>query len=1567
MRFANPAGLLLGLLAVPIILLHMLRPRRPPVEVGSTFLWREIASPVSAAAPWQRLRPTALLVVQLLVVALFAVAAARPVRHTDAPLGANTVFILDASASMGAAEGRPDRLAEAKAQAAALRRQLPAGGVASLVVASSEPRVALSASGDRTAFERALQPVESGGGAADFQTAFTLAESLETPGAPVSFVLLSDGGMTSDERAVIPPGTRYVRIGDRSDNLAISRLAVQPRAAGLHAVVTVRNTGSRQGGSTLRVDVDGRTVASAVATVKAGGAVQKELDLPAGDRVVATLEEPDLLVSDNRAFDAPAPRRTVRVLLAGPDNVYVEGLLRAIPGVEVDRSPVPAPAGTHDLVVYAGVDVPPQPGVPFLAIAPPHGAPGVEVKGAVEQPAVTLLRAGDSWLAGLDLADVAIARSQRIEAPRDEVLLGAEGAPLLVRGTRDGRPFAYLSFKLEESNLPLDVAFPILGNRLVEGLTNAAAPQAELVAGRPLPLGPRPGAGGAVVVHGPGAIRRDVAPGDPAPVATQPGFWTVEEAGRPDRLFAVNPDPAESSLAPADRLPVRRLTSRPGEHRPAGEASLLPWAAGALLVLMAVELLMSRRSSGAPRRQRRAAMVVRGAAVVLIVLALVGAGLVRPGRRVATVFLVDASDSMGAAGRGEAVDWVREALEHQPADALAGVALFGADARVELTMQHEAVLDQPAARVVGTGTNLANALRLAGAVLPPDSRRRVVVVSDGRMTDGDAAEEIERLEGQDVRVDVHPVGRAGGADVAVTRLDAPASVREGESYKVRATVTATASGEVQLMLQRDGVQAEERTVHVEPGDTTFDFEQPAGPAQTEGVHRFRLEVSGPGLDGIPENDVGFAAVRVGGRERVLVAEGSSGDAGQLAGALRSAGLPVDVIPAAALPPADQLSTYSSTVLVDVDARSLSPDQVQALGAATRDLGRGLVVLGGDRSYSLGGYLGSDLEDLLPVVSEIKDPIRRKSVAEVLAIDTSGSMGACHCNPNGTFGDNRAGGGINKTDISRAGAARAISALSAQDEVGVLAFNTEHKWILPLQQLPAADVVQRGLQQLTPAGGTSIPGSLEAAAAALRTSKANLKHIILFTDGWTNQEGLAAQAAALYDEGITISVLATGEGPGNELRGVADAGHGRFYPGRDLEQVPQIMMEEAALASRNLVSEGEFYPRVLSQAAPVAGLSQSPALLGYLATTPKPSAATLLDLSEDHDPLLATWRTGLGKATAWTSDASQRWSQRWASWGGYGAFWAGVVKDTFPLRGAEGSAVRATVSGGRLQISAESEQPWPDGAEASARVATPGGGQQLVPLERTSATTFAGEAPAPSPGTYAVGVEVRGAGPASVSGPGNPQAPATEAGDQPGAPLLVATAFASQSYSPEYRPGATDSDGLIRLSRLGEGRGVIQPYAAFDAAGLPTGRRTVPLTGWLLLAAALLWPVDVALRRLALHGAVAGALQHARDRLRPGSASTRLTGSVPRRGPAPAGAPPSVGSSAPTGGPAPSSAARPSGASTGDSAREGRKGRKGRGLSEQAPATVQRLLDRKQGARPPEGSAGSPDSGHSDTP
>jgi hypothetical protein len=449
------------------------------------------------------------------------------------------------------------------------------------------------------------------------------------------------------------------------------------------------------------------------------------------------------------------------------------------------------------------------------------------------------------------------------------------------------------------------------------------------------------------------------------------------------------------------------------------------------------------------------------------------------------------------------------------------------------------------------------------------------------------------------------------------------------------------------------------------------------------------------------------------------------------------------------------------------------------------------------------------------------------------------MGACHCAegtqtgptgmPSGPGG--MVQGGVNKTDISRAAATRTIQALSKTDEVGVLAFSSEHRWIIPLQELPAADVVTKGLSSLTPAGGTNLSTTLTTAAEALRKSKASLKHIILFTDGFTNPavlNGLADQAKKLADEGITVSVLATGEGSAQQLKQIADAGRGRFYPGRDLQQVPQIMMQEALTVARDVVNEGEFVPRITSNEAPVRNLTTAPPLLGYIGTTAKPTAVVHMSVGAEDDPLLASWQLGLGRVTSWTSDAGARWSQTWTSWDGYIAFWAAVVKDTFPSSGSSSAAAHIDVRGETARITVESEQPFGDGATASARLTTPSLTGSDVKLERTSPTTLAAEVPATEVGTYAAGVAVTG----------------------PDGGTLTTTAVGVRSYSLEYKPGQADPALLIGLSSRSGGRGAIEPAMAFDATGLRTGTRHIELARWFLLAAALLLLLAVALGRIA---------------------------------------------------------------------------------------------------------------------
>ena len=237
LSFANPAGFFALALAIPVLVLHVLRPRRPQSTVASVLLWRAVDAPVSAARPWQRLRWSVLLALQLAAVTLLAFGLARPVRATKAPLAAHTVFVVDASGSMAAKDGKPDRLESARRAVRKLRAQLPAGGVASIVIASPEPQVLLSSSGDQDAFDAALRRIAVVAGPARWQDTFNLAASLETPGKPIGIVLVSDGGLDRTEQRIIPAGVASVGLASAFSSCVSAGPPVGIRAIGDHGAL----------------------------------------------------------------------------------------------------------------------------------------------------------------------------------------------------------------------------------------------------------------------------------------------------------------------------------------------------------------------------------------------------------------------------------------------------------------------------------------------------------------------------------------------------------------------------------------------------------------------------------------------------------------------------------------------------------------------------------------------------------------------------------------------------------------------------------------------------------------------------------------------------------------------------------------------------------------------------------------------------------------------------------------------------------------------------------------------------------------------------------------------------------------------------------------------------------------------------------------------------------------------------------------------------------------------------------------------------------------------------------
>jgi Mg-chelatase subunit ChlD/uncharacterized membrane protein len=1487
MTLANPAGLWLLTALIGVIALHLLKPRRADTVVSSDMLWESETVGATAASPWQKLTPTLSLLLQILAVILAALALANPVVRSEVGLASHTVVVLDTSASMGALDGSPDRLSDAKDMALGLWDELPADGTASLVIGGPTPRVAVTSTADFETFAAAVAAVELSDGPVDLDGAMALADGLETAEQTIGIVLISDGQHNDDSLRSLPPGVTHRPVGESDVNRAITALTAVPNEDGLQVTATVVATGGPQATVPLRFDVDGATSQVEEVTVAPGNPVTVQFQLPAGDQVIARLGGEDLLAIDDTAYALARQKRDVSVSVEGAGDPFIEALVESLPGVAVVDPTEVVP----DVSIFVGQDVPTDVARPFWAIAPSAGVPGVEpgsgAAATVVQPVPTLIRTSDRLLAGLDLSRLRVVEAQALTAPTAETLVAAEGAPLIVRGQRGGLPFIYFGFELGNSSLPLDVGFPVLGDRIIQELAGSGVVPASLRVGQDL----SPPAGRNAVVTNPRGNELFLAAGLGSTTLDRPGFWTVTPEDGRSATVAVSLPVSESELSPLLVAPSEPRTLRPNEEPPAAEQSWRWLLLLALATVIAVEWWVWLPKAGVPRWQRRTANGLRTAALVGLVASLLGLSIPLPANEVATVFLVDRSDSVGAVGATTADRFVEDALNariDENDSVRSAVVASGDGSRVEQLMRDR---DRPNSgsfvEVDGDRTDLASGLRLAGAMLPDDSKRRVVVLSDGRATSGDTLAEAAQLAERGVAVDYVLLDSGGGADASVAAVRSPSSVDEGESVVIEATLSSTVAQPGLVTLRRNGEVVGTTEVQLNEGTTAVSLRDtpPFG-----GLVSYDVSVS-VALDDQTRNDVGRTAVQVEGPARVLVVSGATDAANALVAALESSSIIVEETVPGQVPDLGQLAGYQSVVLVDVTADDLTEQQMLDLAAMTRDLGRGLVTIGGPQSYGMGSYKDSTLESVLPVVSDILDPQRRRTVAQVFAIDTSESMGNCHCAEDGNPTD-RLEGGVTKTDIARAGAARAIDALEATDEVGILGIDTNTQWLLDLQQVPADDIIEAGLAKVTPAGNTDLQATLIDAARQLRSSDAGLKHIILFTDGFTamgNITALREDAADLFEEGITISVVGTGEGSAAELRSIAEAGGGRFYPGRDLARIPEILVQESVIASRSFINEGEFFPTVTASSAVTDALTETPPLFGFVATTAKPSARTLMVIGEEQDPLLATWQVGLGRASSWTSDAELRWTQAWPDWDGYVAFWSRLIRDSFPL--SAGGSVRATIDGDRLEVRVE----VPDGDEVAdgeaggsdesdstvgivdapgsvtVNVTDPDGTQRAVELTPTSDNVYVGTTTVGPAGSYAVGASF-----------------VTSSGT-----TAIGSDLATLSYAAEYLPGQPNEALLASVADATGGRANISAQQAFDGESLQGSTRNVALAAWMLAIAIVAWLASLVFSRLWIAGTApavsTGRLRSATPRL--GRRAKRAAVDGGESGGDPASAPP----------------------------------------------------------------------------
>jgi uncharacterized membrane protein/Mg-chelatase subunit ChlD len=837
-----------------------------------------------------------------------------------------------------------------------------------------------------------------------------------------------------------------------------------------------------------------------------------------------------------------------------------------------------------------------------------------------------------------------------------------------------------------------------------------------------------------------------------------------------------------------------------------------------------------------PSFRRRLSLVLRTLVLALVIFALAGAQLRRPVDNLTVVFLVDVSDSMPAGARQEAAGYVREAIESMPAGDKAAVVLFGRDALVERTASELRRLDPLSSVPVATRTNVADAIQLGLALLPGDTQKRLVLISDGQQNEGDARAAADLAAAREVVLDTVSLGGAtSGPEVQLSALDAPNSVREGQRFELSVRLDANQDTSVRLRVFGDSQLLYDEQVEVPEGGTSYRVPLEADEA---GFRRYRAVIDAPaGTDTRPQNNEAASFTQVEGPPLVAVVTSDPDEAAPLVAALEASEMRVDVLAPGELPQSlPELRSYDSVILVNVQAPELPASAMDLLPTYVRDLGHGLVMVGGPESYGAGQWLRTPVEEALPVDMEVQPRDQQANIALVLAVDKSGSMGRCHCNDpnNPQERQDRNVSGLPKVDIAKDAVVQATAALGQMDFVGVVAFDSAARQVLETQRFPGLPAMEQAIGPIEANGQTNIFAGLTTAGESLEGVDARVKHIILLTDGWSRAGDFQQLADDFAEQGITLSVVAAGAGSSPDLEALALAGGGQFYSSVTMEDVPQIFLRETVRIAGRYIIEEPFYPTLMSTRSTILSglpLDEVPPLVGYNGSTLKADASELMRTSRG-DPLLATRRYGLGRTVAWTSDLSGRWAGDWLGWNGFPDFAAQMVAWSFPEPQSGDLQLRTRQEGSAtyLDVTATNEQGLPvNAAETRANVTGPDGESTELSIPQVGAGQYRVELPADNIGAYFVTVRQL---------------------DEEGEVIGGASRGVVVPYSPEYRLQQVDEALLQEVAARtnGEVRTLDDPTAVFEH---PPQRvtRAQDLWPWLLAFALLLFPFDVAVRRV----------------------------------------------------------------------------------------------------------------------
>jgi uncharacterized membrane protein/Mg-chelatase subunit ChlD len=718
------------------------------------------------------------------------------------------------------------------------------------------------------------------------------------------------------------------------------------------------------------------------------------------------------------------------------------------------------------------------------------------------------------------------------------------------------------------------------------------------------------------------------------------------------------------------------------------------------------------------------------------------------------IFLLDVSQTVPKELLNSMVGHINRGIAaHRQETDRAGVIVFGRKPHWEIQITSDDVELGPSIEspVDPSATDLAAAIRLAANSFPTDCQKRMVIITDGNQTHSDALREAKSAAAAGIGIDVVPIRYHYRRDVAVERLSLPGRVRRGLPFDLSLVInnvvqptgddSGDGSGEVpgRLVVSKSicgqQVVVSDEPVTLPPGKSVLSFRQQV---DAPGLYTYEAQFIADEPEGTPQNNRASAFARVDGRDdQVLLIEDYEhrGEFDRLIDELRRLSIDVTVQQSNQLfANLAELQAYDTVIMAGVPRERFTDAQLKALACNTQHLGCGLIMLGGPNGLGAGGWANTELEAIMPLDFQVRTAKVKPPGALVVMLD-----GALTGRP-GAWQQVIAG--------------EALRTLGDTDYLGLLYYDGLGKWAWGhpnslLRIGPARAKMLKRIAETAPGRAPDLDPLLRMARHSLNgVPSASVKHMLLISDGRPSPPA-ASTLQMLSESRITVSTVAvSGQGPADStvLKRIADATGGKYYQVRNNKALTRVAQREARRVCRPLIYEkpGGWRPLIKSQHEILSGIDEPlPPILGYELTSVKedPLVEVLLEVPSSagtlNKALLATWKSGHGRAAVFTSDAGARWLSPWTTWEGYGRFFGQMVRWSMrQTSDSEGLVIETHVEDGTLQVTAhkldlEAEAP------SVATVVLPTLDVDSVQLEQTGTDEFSGSYEVREGGVYCI--------------------------------------------------------------------------------------------------------------------------------------------------------------------------------------------------------------------------------------